>query len=279
MADKIAPERHDRNMERKRRARMRRIMAYICLCILWEPCTAKAAGPPHLIQTVTERDIYEGLLALGYLETAALDAPDCGLAYGNVRDCIVQIRMGNANGSGIVWKLTDSYIVIATNRHVLDYWTAERGYVHFPQGFDMDAQLIGRSDRADVGFVAVDCGLFTDEELMRIKYARIDEAAYEAVEEGDEMFLVDAGSARRQEQYYVGSVGDKRRYIEEFDAYMLYGHCFAEAGMSGGGTFDGRGYLIGMTTGGTERDETASVPLPDLLAAYEEVVQGTVYDG
>ena len=102
MADKIAPERHDRNMERKRRARMRRIMAYICLCILWEPCTAKAAGPPHLIQTVTERDIYEGLLALGYLETAALDAPDCGLAYGNVRDCIVQIRMGNANGSGIV---------------------------------------------------------------------------------------------------------------------------------------------------------------------------------
>ncbi len=267
-------------MGNKKRAALPGAMAAVCLLLLWKPYSAAAAElPPHLIQTVSEEDIYDGLLALGYLETAMLDTPDCERAYGNVRDCVVQIRMEHANGSGIIWKLTEDYVVIATNRHVLDYWTEDSGYVHFPQGFDMDAQLVGKSERFDVGFVAVDCGLFTYEELQRLRYARADMEAYEALEAGDEMFLVDAGSARRDERYYVGSVGDKRRYIEDFDADMLYGYCFAEAGMSGGGTFDGRGCLIGMTTGGTARDETASVPLPDLFAAYGEVVEGTAYDG
>ena len=280
LADKISRERHDNMRKKKKRAAVRRASAAVCLLLLWKPHPAFAADlPPHLIQTVSEEDIYNGLLALGYLETAALEAPDCESAYGNVKDCIVQIRMENANGSGIIWELTEDYVVIATNRHVLDYWTEESGYVHFPQGFDMDAQLVGRSERFDVGFVAVDTGLFTYEELQRLRYARKETEAYEALEAGDEMFLVDAGSARRDEGYYVGSVQDKSRYIEDFGAEMLYGYCFAEAGMSGGGTFDGRGRLIGMTTGGTARDETASVPLPDLCAAYGEVVEGTVYDG
>ena len=264
----------------KGRAAWRIAVTAVCLHILWQPCPVCAGElPSHLIQTVTEEDIYEGMLALGCLETAVLDAPDCESAYANVKDCIVQIRMEKANGSGIIWKLAEDYVIIATNRHVLDYWTEENGYVHFPQGFDTDARLVGKSERFDVGFVAVDCGLFTYEELEKLRYARIDAGAYETLAEGDDMFLVDAGSMRRDERYYAGSVGDKRRYIEDFDAYMLYGYCFAEAGMSGGGTFDGRGCLIGMTTGGTVRDETASVPLPDLLAAYEEVVEGTVYDG
>jgi hypothetical protein len=53
---------------------------------------------------------------------------------------------------------------------------------------------------------------------------------------------------------------------------MLYGHGFAKAGMSGGGTFDGYGHLIGMICGGTQQNETASVPLPSIIAAYKEIM-------
>lgn len=228
--------------------------------------------PPHLIQTVTEQDIYEGMLALGYLETPVLETEDCRQAFENVEDCVVRIQMGNAHGSGIIWEITPERIIVVTNRHVLDYWKEENGYVHFPQGYDVDAQILGVSEQFDAGFVAVECRQLTYEKLQEIRYACVDEEAYGSLKPGDLMFLIDPGSVGEQAQYYDGSVGDPYRYIKDFNAYMLYSHCFAKAGMSGGGTFDGRGYLIGMTTGGTPQYETASVPLPDIIAAYEEVV-------
>lgn len=240
------------------------------------PVCAEELPLPHLIQTVTEQDIYEGMLALGYLETPVLETDDCERAYENVKNCVVRIQMGHAYGSGIIWEMSQETIVIATNRHVLDYWNEENSFVHFPQGFDVDARMIGSSKMFDVGFVAVDCGKLTYEELQNLRYARVDKAVYDSLRQGTGMFLVYAGSAENEAQYYVGTVEDPYRYIADLDAYMVYGHGFAKAGMSGGGTFDGRGFLIGMTTGGTIQNETASVPLPDIVAAYEEVSRNTV---
>ena len=227
--------------------------------------------PPHPVQTVTEQDIYEGMRALGYLETPVLDGADCGRAYENVKNCIVRIQMGRAHGSGIVWELSDERIVIATNRHVLDYWKAEDGYVHFPQGYDADAGILGVSEQFDVGFLAVDCGLFTYEELQTMRCARSDAEAAQEMDPGDALFLVDAGAMDAEEQYYEGTIEDAYRYIEDLDAYMVYGRCYAKAGMSGGGTFDAEGRLIGMTTAGTIEDEFASVPVRHIMAAYEEI--------
>ena len=270
-------------MSRKAQYRMRRrtfftIISSIALLIsaayaVSLSVRAEGLPLPHLIQTVTEQDIYEGMLALGYLETSVLEKEDCESAYENVKDCVVRIQMGNAHGSGIIWELSPESIVIATNKHVLAYWGEENSFVHFPQGFDVDAKMLGTSETLDVGFVAVDCGVFTYEELQKIRYACVDEDVYESLEQGTEMFLVDAGSMEDEAQYYTGNVEDPYRYIEDFGAYMLYGYGFVKAGMSGGGTFDGRGFLIGMTTGGTSQNETASVPLPDIIAAYEEVLR------
>lgn len=234
--------------------------------------------PPHLIQTVTERDIYEGMLSLGYLTTPVLEEENCEKAYENVKDCVVRIQMGNAHGSGIIWELSPAGIVIATNRHVLDYWREENGFVHFSQGFDVDAQILGTSEQYDVGFVFVDCGQFTYRELQKIRCARADMDIYDSLQQGNKMFLVDSGSERDEMRYYEGTVEDPSRYIADFDAYMLYGHGFAKAGMSGGGTFDAHGFLIGMTTGGTLQNETAGVPLPDIEEAYEEVMRNTEFN-
>ena len=239
------------------------------------PVCAEGLPLPRLIQTVTEQDIYEGMLALGYLETPVLETEDCERAYENVKNCVVRIQMGKAHGSGIIWELSPETIVIATNKHVLDYWRDENSFVHFPQGFDVNARILGTAKMLDVGFVVVDCGQFTYEELQTIRYACVDEAVYESLGQGTEMFLADAGSMEHEAQYYVGTVVDPYRYIAEFDACMLYGYGIARAGMSGGGTFDGRGFLIGMTTGGTMQNETAGVPLPDIMAAYDEVSRNT----
>lgn len=232
--------------------------------------------PPHLIQTVTDRDIYEGMLELGFLETPVLETPDCGLAYENVKNCVVRVQMGNAHGSGIIWEMTPEEIVIVTNKHVLDYWNEKNSYVHFLGGYDVDAQILGVSKQYDIGFLIVDSGQFNYMELQELRSARADLDVYEELEQGDIMFSIDSGSKTESAQYYEGTVEDTHRYIEDFEAYMLYGHGFAKAGMSGGGTFDGRGFLIGMTTGGTLQNETAGVPLPDIIEAYEEIMEETV---
>ncbi len=247
----------------------------LCLSMAVTPVQARNAQTglaPHLIQTVTDREIYEGALALGLMLTPVLDEEDCAKAYENVKSCVVRIQMGNAHGSGIIWELAPERIIVATNRHVLEYWDDVDSYIHFQQGYDTDAELLGVSEQYDVGFLAVDNRQFTYDELGALRCARKDERVYEELRPGDAMFLVNSASGTEDAHFYEATVGEIRRYIADFDAYMLYGHGFAKTGMSGGGTFDGCGYLIAMTTGGTLRNETAGVPLPQLVEAYSEVV-------
>ena len=44
--------------------------------------------PPHLIQSVTEQDLYEGMVCLGMLECPVLQEADCEKAFENVKDCV-----------------------------------------------------------------------------------------------------------------------------------------------------------------------------------------------
>ena len=253
-----------------------RLPVFVILCtLLLSPLFVQAEEQrlPRLIQTVTEQDIYEGMLALDFLKTPVLEREDCAAAYENVKNCVVRVQMGNAHGSGIIWEMTPEEIVVATNRHVLEYWKDNNSYVYFAQGYYADAAILGVSKQYDVGFLRIDNAQFTYEELETLRSVRREEDIYVGLREGDVMFSVDSASGTEEARYFEATVGEPYKYIEDFDAYMLYGHGFAKEGMSGGGTFDGRGYLIGMITGGTYQNETASVPLPDIAAAYRTVVQ------
>lgn len=248
----------------------------VVLCLLMMPMHVWAAQtsylPPHLIQSVDDREIYDSMIALGMTKCPVLQEKDCEKAYENVKNCVVRIQMGNAHGSGVIWSMTPETVVIATNAHVLEYWNDRASYVYFTQGYYMDARVLGTSEQYDVGFLAIDNVQFDYGELIRINSVRTEQTVYEELRQGDEMFCVDAGSETEEMRFYEATVEDPDRYIEDFDARMLYGHGFAKAGMSGGGTFDGRGYMIGMTTGGTLQNEVACVPLPDIIEAYEEIV-------
>jgi hypothetical protein len=228
--------------------------------------------PPHLIQSVTEQDIYESMFSLGFLESPVLEAEDCQKAFENVKDCVVRIQMGNAYGSGLVWQLTDDEIVIATNAHVLAYWDEADSFVYFLQGYYADAAVIGTSGQYDVGFLSVPRDQLTYEELETLHYVCADEGIYDCLEPGAQLFCVGAGSEEGALEFHEGMIGDTWKYIDSFGNDMLYGHGFAKAGMSGGGTFDGYGHLIGMICGGTQQNETASVPLPSIIEAYKEIM-------
>lgn len=259
-----------------RRKKYKTIHAFIVLfCILLPPIQVRAEEnngiPPHLIQSVGEQDIYEGMVALELLKCPVLKREDCEKAYENAKNCVVRLNMGNAYGSGIIWKLNSDAVIVATNEHVLEYWNDETSFVHFPQGYYANAEIFGVSGNYDVGFLIVGNDNFSYEELETLRYVCADETVYDDLEQGDAMFCVGAGIAVGGIEFHEGTVEEPWRYIDTFENDMLYGHGFAKAGMSGGGTFDGYGHLIGMISGGTQLNETASVPLPSIIAAYEEV--------
>ncbi len=255
----------------------RKRFRFIMLCLLLSSMQVQAAPypqallPPHLIQSVSEQEIYEGMVFLGMLECPVLEKADCEKAYENVKNCVVRVSMGKAHGSGLIWELTPDRVIVATNKHVLSYWQEEESYLYFPQGHYMDAEIIGVSDEYDVGFLAVENDEFTYRELEQLRSVPLHLSVYEQLSQGEEIFCVGAGPEMGEVLCYEAQLEDPERYIADFDAYMLYGHGFARAGMSGGGIFDGYGNLIGMVTGGTLQNEIAGVPLTDLMEVYEEI--------
>lgn len=229
---------------------------------------------PHLIQTVTEQDIFEGRLALGFLESPVLAEGDCSAAYENVKNCIVRIHMGNAYGSGVVFQITPETVIIVTNKHVLSYWEDSVSYVQFQQGYFTQAEILGVSGEHDIGFLTVDIREFDYQELETLQYVHWDLDRYQAIQAGDALFCTGAGDEMEEDvtdTFYPGSVGDMNYYIDDFGESMIYGYGYAREGMSGGGTFDAYGNFIGMISGATMGGETASVPLPAILDAYDGI--------
>ena len=259
------------------------IFTVLVLCLFFDSSasyTVKAAEPdqadrpPHLIQTVTEQDLFEGLLALDLLECPVSEEESIEAAYENVKKCVVGIHMENAYGSGVILQMTSEQIIIASNRHVLDYWEDDTGYVEFYQGYVTDGYILGISGQYDIGFLAVDNDQLGYQSLQSLYYARCSEDAYQKLKAKDEIFCV--GGIREEENYYPGTVEYLWVYIDELEGYMLRAGGNAIPGMSGGGTFDTKGNLVGMVTASSRNIETASIPLPILLEVYEEMVGKTL---
>lgn len=228
--------------------------------------------PPHLIQTVSEEDIYEGMLALDLFHTPVLEEPDLEAACENVQKSVVRIDMGRAYGSGVIFRLTGDGAVIATNRHVLAYWREESGVIRFPEGYYASARVLGNSENCDVGFLLVEKVSAGVEALTRLRSVSVDERAYDGLQKGEAFFVLGAGREADETIFQEAVFNESDKYIETFGGEMLYGRGFAREGMSGGGMFDGCGRMIGLLAGGTCQNEIAGVPIDQVVQAYREVV-------
>lgn len=202
-------------------------------------------------------------------ETELLANEDCEKALENVLPSSVKIQMEGYHGSGSIFEVTETEIVIATGRHVLQYFN-EDSYIIFYGGIQKKGRLLFMSETADVGFAGIPLSSFTKEELASFKKIRKQKDVYDALSKDTGFFMPDLWE-EQQPAYLRGSVGDKEKYIAEFDAEMLYGDGEARAGMSGCGIFDGYGNYIGLLSGATEHYEIAGVPLPVIWEEYEKM--------
>lgn len=232
---------------------------------------AEPSLPPHLIQSVSGEDIFEGMIALDLSHCPVLGEPDPEAACENVRDSVVRIDMGTAYGSGVIFRLTEEGAVIATNRHVLAYWQDESGVIRFPQGYYAGARVLGSSKECDVGFLLVDREEIGLQALSELRSVFAGEGVSSEMRQGQEIFCLGAGREEEETTFQDAVLEDTDRYIETFGGEMLYGHGFAREGMSGGGMFDGCGRLIGLLTGGTYQNEIAGVPVDQVWEAYREI--------
>ncbi len=227
--------------------------------------------PPHLIQSVSGEDIVEGMLALDLFHCPVLEEPDLETACENVRDTVVRIDMGKAYGSGVICWITADGAVIATNRHVLDYWREETGVIRFPQGYYAGASMLGSSETCDVGFLLVEKEEIGLQAFSGLRCAFSDAGIYGGLRVDEAIFCLGAGREEDEMIFEEAVLEETDKYIEAFGGKMLYGRGFAREGMSGGGMFDGCGRLVGLLTGGTYQNEIAGVPVDQILVAYWEV--------
>lgn len=250
------------------------VILFCCMALLpvRQALAKEPSLPPHLIQTVSGQDIYEGMLALGMLDCPILEEADPAAAYENVKNSVVRLDMGSAYGSGVIFRMTSDAVIIATNRHVLEYWNESAGVVWFPQGYFVDAAALGSASECDVGFLRVDGGELGYDALMTLKSVCADEAPFGGGEAQLEGFLVGAVRGEQEPVFHEAVLEKEERYIELFQGEMLYGHGFAREGMSGGGIFDGHGRLLGLLAGGTYQNEIAGVSADRVEEAYREVV-------
>lgn len=252
----------------------------LCSPVVTTCAAAKDKELPTLVQAVSDQDVYEGMAALGMLRTQPVEHEDIQKAYEKVRNSVVRIDMPGAYGSGIVFRLEPDGIVIATNGHVLDYWQDDTGIVCFEQGGMAHAGLFGRSQEYDVGFLKIPVEGLDAELLQTVREINDPLRGYEweyvpqereyLLQPGQSVFYVGAGGQREQ-FCYEGTLEDLAFYIPLFGENMLYGSGYVCEGMSGGGTFDSRGYFLGMIAGGTDSNETASIPVRDICEAYEKL--------
>ena len=148
--------------------------------------------PPHLIQSVSGQDIYEGMLAFNLFYCPVLEEEDARLACENVRNSVVRVEMGSVYGSGVIFRMTADGVIIATNRHVLDYWQEDVGVIRFPQGFYVSAQALGSAKDCDVGFLMVDGSELGVETLLTLSCVPVDEAVCQTLSRGTNAFCLGA---------------------------------------------------------------------------------------
>lgn len=194
---------------------------------------------------------------------------EINVAYDRVKRGIVRIDVDGLYGSGVIWEMGEEEVVIASNRHLLETWD-EGSFVTFGNGKKAGGEIVGLSEKSDIGFVSVEIEDIGYEAALGLRAVEQSEAVYKSMDAGERIFIV-GSSDGVGETMYEGTFQNGWWYIEEFDAYMILGFCYGKPGMSGGGTFDACGNFIGMMSGGTGGDEIVSLPVTVMMEEYERL--------
>lgn len=207
------------------------------------------------------------------------------IVYQLARRSIVEIVIKDSAGSGIVWRIDDG-IVIVSNRHLL--MKDVKAEVVFCNGEAAEADILGYSQQYDIGFIKVAEKNASNKILRDIFEAvpilyetenETDKDNFAAEYSGRQVLQIGANIDKNSTNFSVGSISGLN-FVSLFNTNVLVTHCYARAGMSGGGVFDDGGRFLGMISGGEvpedapirEADWTYSIPSRLIAMEYNEVL-------
>lgn len=184
----------------------------------------------------------------------------------------VTVRGRSYAGCGVIYSCTEDGCYIVTAGHIVaGMQLGEDCQVTFHDGAESAAKLSYLSDVADVAFLKVE-SVQQSEELQEFsgKPADIDKSRFDALKEGDEIYLCSGGENHTEK--IKGNVISPWIYLEDFSLNMLLAKVEAKSGMSGCGVYDKKGYFVGILCGTSAEGEAAVLPLSVIESEWSMIV-------
>lgn len=231
-----------------------------------------------LIQTTTYEEEYCGAVRLGAFTMPEIIDKKEDRLYEEASGCVVRIVMGQYAGSGLIWRMEEDGMVLVTNKHLLR--ESAYGIVTFSNEMALQAEVLYFSQEYDLGF------LFIPREVLHADILRdcyevrkTQEGMIQVEEQLEERKIIQIASSQQVAADCYKGKSKKIVFVPEFQAFMLETECFSKAGMSGGGVFDEKGYLIAMIAGGEvdkddlvrESEITYSIPVWQIEDEYHKL--------
>ncbi|WP_196228801.1 S1 family peptidase [Butyrivibrio fibrisolvens] len=242
-------------------------------------------------QTMVQIHIYTDLSGSVYSDASYTGNADYYTLDSNsqvVDPSITDPSIYGSFGSGCIWEYDENTILVATNYHVISQVVTKNalGYVVFYNGVISEFTVEAFDDDADCAFLSVDSSCMDEDELKQLRCVVPYDSQTTVLSAEEPMFVIHSKEIMRQDLVsgnttgmiadtsYAGYIMEPSVYVSALLQDMLYCRCSADAGMSGGPTFDAYGHYIGMLTGATDQGETVSVLLSDVEEIYSRIQTG-----
>lgn len=239
-------------------------------------------------QTMVQIHIYTDLSDSVYSDASYTSDTDYYTLDSNsqvVDPSITDSSIYGSFGSGCIWEYDENTILVATNYHVISQVVTKNalGYVVFYNGVISEFTVEAFDDDADCAFLSVDSSCMDEDELKQLRCVVPYDSQTTVLSAEEPMFVIHSKEIMRQDLVsgnttgmiadtsYAGYIMEPSVYVSALLQDMLYCRCSADAGMSGGPTFDAYGHYIGMLTGATDQGETVSVLLSDVEEIYSRI--------
>ena len=181
-------------------------------------------------------------------------------------------RGGYSSGSGYIMEITEEYVYICSNRHVVE--KSDEWDVYFYDGTKVKGRVLGVSEGYDVGVVVVNRGDVPERLLEKLMTVHIDrtywegldqqglELALERIDRGGGLIHVTTGNLVKVKQFFEWN---RQQYHTEVTVELVHGD-------SGSAIIDGYGNLICMAYAFSVKPTRYwCVPLDGILESYVQI--------
>lgn len=223
---------------------------------------------------------------IGYFEKDDITA-----AQKAMLPCIVHVKNSvlNSFGSGFIIEITDEFVTLTTNQHVIKNDLIVD--VTFYDGTRYSGSVVAANAEQDIAFIRIPIdGNNADSSIplsyvQKLRTVHINKSYWNSLSD-DCKLLIGYNCIDENGNIWNNNVGYivEKEAVRDWNEYKDVNETIvsfpAIPGSSGSALFDGHGQLIGMMRGYTEYSEyteTIAVPLSEILAYFESIFKYKIY--